>query len=433
MVERGAGRAVSHPPIGRHSPPAPGARQGAFFTTMPDLNPAADALRAACVAAGGTGAAADAHLFDYVSSSLADWDWAADGLDGAVEALAEMLAGSGAVADEGAARAALAALAPTPAATAARAAADGAPAALLAAPVVLDDISKHELHPSEVLTDKESLRTAFPDAAGVVAPTMATAKDLAKLARRAAAEDEAARSAAEAHAAAARAAAARAVPRIVRGAGGGGARDVKLDNVTVSNGGADLISDAVREEQETGEGRGPAADARALTTTLSPLPSRYSSPPAGGTASSGATGRANRRCCARWRRGKSKGFRPTSKSCTWNRSCPGMKPRCWTPCWRSTGSGKSCWPRKRPCSRPRAARPARSPATARPAWAPSGPGYRPSTPRGRRRGPPRSSTAWGSTTTRRSARRRPSPAAGACGSPSPKPSSPSPTSCCWTR
>jgi len=69
-------------------------------------------------------------------------------------------------------------------------------------------------------------------------------KDRAKIEKKVAKEEAAARAAFEAHKAQADIAARGNVPTIVRNVGGGGCRDLHLENFSVSNGGKDLIEDA---------------------------------------------------------------------------------------------------------------------------------------------------------------------------------------------
>ena len=204
-----------------------------------------ESLTAACTAAGGTPSAADADVLTYIVAALAD----ADGLEDAVDSFGELLVESGAVGSEAAARATLAALVGgSDAAAGAPPRSPPSPQRLVGAGLSLDELTHAytKLHASEQqLADsdrvKEALRTAFPSD---IDTTAASAKDLAKLAKRREAEDAAAAAAAAAHKAEAEAAARAAAPRIVRGRGGGGARDIKLDAVSVSNGGAELIADA---------------------------------------------------------------------------------------------------------------------------------------------------------------------------------------------
>lgn len=92
-------------------------------------------LTAACAAAGGTPAAADADVLSYIVAALAD----ADGLDDAVDSFGEMLVESGAVGDAAAARKALAALVPETEAAAPAAAA--APQKLQNGGVSVDELT----------------------------------------------------------------------------------------------------------------------------------------------------------------------------------------------------------------------------------------------------------------------------------------------------
>jgi len=111
-------------------------------------------------------------------------------------------------------------------------------------PILLDDLDKLTIHASERLEAKDAIRIAFPEAAGVVSSAVASEKDLAKLKKREEAAQAQARAAADAHAAAAAAAAQGSKPTIRRNAGAGGARDLRLSNLCVSNGGSDLIRNA---------------------------------------------------------------------------------------------------------------------------------------------------------------------------------------------
>ena len=111
-------------------------------------------------------------------------------------------------------------------------------------PILLDDLDKLTIHASERLEAKDAIRIAFPEAAGVVSSAVASEKDLAKLKKREEAAHAQARAAADAHSAAAAQAAQGSKPTIRRNAGAGGARDLRLSNVCVSNGGSDLIRNA---------------------------------------------------------------------------------------------------------------------------------------------------------------------------------------------
>ena len=120
----------------------------------------------------------------------------------------------------------------------------GAAAASARGPILLDDLDKLTIHASERLEAKDAIRIAFPEAAGVVSSAVASEKDLAKLKKREEAAHAAARAAADAHSLAAASAARGSKPAIRRNAGAGGARDLRLGNVCVSNGGSDLIRNA---------------------------------------------------------------------------------------------------------------------------------------------------------------------------------------------
>ena len=120
----------------------------------------------------------------------------------------------------------------------------GAAAASARGPILLDDLDKLTIHASERLEAKDAIRIAFPEAAGVVSSAVASEKDLTKLKKREEAAHAAARAAADAHSLAAASAARGSKPAIRRNAGAGGARDLRLGNVCVSNGGSDLIRNA---------------------------------------------------------------------------------------------------------------------------------------------------------------------------------------------
>ena len=205
----------------------------------------ADASAAVAAILGSSG---DPTVRDYIASCLADGEGEDWGDAGAVEeAFADMLVSAGVCADAGAAAAACAALAARLGGNKGEDGGGGGGATAAArGPVVLDDISRISLHASEVLTAKDALRTAFPEAAGVIsaASLAVTDKDRARLAKRAEAEELKARAAADAHVAAAALAAAGDAPTVVRNAGGGGQRDLKLESINLSNGGANLIEDA---------------------------------------------------------------------------------------------------------------------------------------------------------------------------------------------
>jgi len=216
--------------------------------TAPDAAVAAAATAAAAAVTAVLGAAGDATVRDYIASCLADEEGEDWGDPEAVEeAFGDMLVSAGCCPDGASAQAACAALAARLGGPKKAPAAGGTPSdPTTRGPVVLDDISRISLHASEVLTAKDALRTAFPEAAGVVsaASLAVTDKDRARLAKRAEAEEVKARAAADAHVAAAAAAAAGDAPTVVRNAGGGGQRDLKLEGIALSNGGANLIEDA---------------------------------------------------------------------------------------------------------------------------------------------------------------------------------------------
>ena len=108
--------------------------------------------------------------------------------------------------------------------------------ALTTGPVTLTDADTKPLLYKEV-SHRHLIQTPFD------LPEV-TEKDKAKMAKRSAKEEAAARAAFNAHQARAKEALQGHGPVIIRNAGGGGSRDLHLENFSVSNGGRELIEDA---------------------------------------------------------------------------------------------------------------------------------------------------------------------------------------------
>mmetsp|Transcript_18986 Transcript_18986/g.32470 ORF Transcript_18986/g.32470 Transcript_18986/m.32470 type:complete len:755 (+) Transcript_18986:110-2374(+) len=116
--------------------------------------------------------------------------------------------------------------------------------ALERGPVLLSDADNRALLIMEEKSGKKMIQTPFGDVKDGCLPTI-TDKDKARIDKIRAKEEVAARSLFEAHQSKADAAVKGSIPTIVRNNnGGGGARDLHLDNFNVSNGGKELIEDA---------------------------------------------------------------------------------------------------------------------------------------------------------------------------------------------
>ena len=218
---------------------------------MPD----ADAVRAALQGALGDRASAlDGEVLEYVASCLADdvrcvlrsafaspralsrraraqdMEWGDDG-GGAYDAVGEML--SEAAGGDAAVKALCAALAVTLHVGAAAPRAPAAPEAPRRAPVVMGALTADEVGGS-----------LGKLARGVIVECSDGAEqDAAKASKRAAREEAKSRAAYEKHLAELAAAAAGDSATVVRNAGGGGQRDISLENLVITNGGEPLIED----------------------------------------------------------------------------------------------------------------------------------------------------------------------------------------------
>ena len=101
------------------------------------------------------------------------------------------------------------------------------------------------VHASERLRGRHLIQTPFDEfGADAADPSVMTERDAVKLAKRAEKEEKNQRAAFAAHQAQVEEAVAGEAPQIVRNAGGGGARDLHLEDFSVSNGGPDLIENA---------------------------------------------------------------------------------------------------------------------------------------------------------------------------------------------
>jgi ATP-binding cassette subfamily F protein 3 len=174
----------------------------------------------------------DDTVLDYVASVLGadDFDWGDDAAD-AADAVGPLLVECGACPTVEAACALLRHLAP-----AAPAASVSSVQALAGGPVRIGGLTAAE---EGAAAGGSRFVVQLHDSLCV-----ATAADEAKLERRRRKEECAARSALEAHLVEARAAAEGAPPVVTRNAGAGGAVDIHLASVCVSNGGEELISDS---------------------------------------------------------------------------------------------------------------------------------------------------------------------------------------------
>ena len=219
---------------------------------MPD----ADAVRAALQGALGARASAlDGEVLDYVSQCLADDDmeWGTGG-EGAYDAVGEMLAE--AAGGDDAVKKLCAALADALHVGAAKAA-PTPPEPPRRTPVVVSAPAMAMATRLRVLTSACCLSAQMGaltadevgGAKGTLARGVITAcsdgaeQDAAKASKRAAREEAKSRSAYEKHLAELAAAATGDHATIVRNAGGGGQRDIALENLVITNGGEPLIED----------------------------------------------------------------------------------------------------------------------------------------------------------------------------------------------
>ncbi|KAF8071383.1 ABCF3 [Scenedesmus sp. PABB004] len=187
------------------------------------------------------GACGDETILEYVVGVLEDehYEHGDDGAD-TYDHLGPLLLESGACADEPAAREACRQLAARLDAAAGAAPAPAARTALAGGPVLLADADDRVLLTAadELKSGRDLIQTPFGNL-----PTISD-KDRAKLERARVREEAAARAAFEAHQREAAAALAGHKPTIQRNMGGGGARDIHLENFCVSNGGRELVVDA---------------------------------------------------------------------------------------------------------------------------------------------------------------------------------------------
>lgn len=122
-------------------------------------------------------------------------------------------------------------------------AANGGFRALAGGPVVMDDLTQVTLHPSDSFSGKNLIQGVFREGDEEDFSLMSD-KDAAKMKKAAEKAERAQRAALEAHQAAAQATLAGEKIEVMRNCGGPIVRDVHLTNISVSNGGADLIADA---------------------------------------------------------------------------------------------------------------------------------------------------------------------------------------------
>ncbi|KAK9867268.1 hypothetical protein WJX84_007223 [Apatococcus fuscideae] len=190
------------------------------------------------------GSKGDPDVLDYIVRSLedGDFDYGEDGQE-AIDAFGEMLVSAGCLPDDKAAAEVcrkLAKMLGNPVRTAPK----DAFRALIGGPVHMDSMGKVQLHFSESHSVSHMIQTPIggPDVADNIPG--ASEKDLKKMQARADKEERSQRAALAAHQARAAKASAGSRPVIVRNAGGGGSKDLQLENFSVSNGGAELIEDA---------------------------------------------------------------------------------------------------------------------------------------------------------------------------------------------
>lgn len=212
-----------------------------------------------------TGGKGDEAITDYVVSVVTDddFEWGEDGED-AFEAVGEMLVDGGCVADEAAARELCAALqqvvlgggasvgggvsaggsthgSAALGGTASARGSTGSFRALAGGPVLMDDIMKVELHPSEVKSGKHLIQNFIREGEEDDSFSLMTARDQAKLKKLQEKQEKQQRAAFEAHQEEAKKALAGERVVVVRNAGGPTVRDIHLHNFSVSNGGQELI------------------------------------------------------------------------------------------------------------------------------------------------------------------------------------------------
>ncbi|KAK9827792.1 hypothetical protein WJX74_002330 [Apatococcus lobatus] len=190
------------------------------------------------------GSKGDPDVLDYIVRSLedGDFDYGEEGQE-AYDAFGEMLVSAGCLPDDKAALEVcrrLAKMLGNPV----RSGPKDAFRALIGGPVHMDSMGKVQLHFSEAHSVGHMIQTPIggPDVADNIPG--ASEKDLKKMQARAEKEEKSQRAALAAHQARAAKASAGSRPVIVRNAGGGGSKDLQLENFSVSNGGAELIEDA---------------------------------------------------------------------------------------------------------------------------------------------------------------------------------------------
>lgn len=116
--------------------------------------------------------------------------------------------------------------------------------ALKGGPVLMDELNRVALHPSDLgVSGKNLIQGVFRETDDDDFSLMSD-KDAAKMKRQADKAERAARATFESHRAAVETALAGHAVEVVRNAGGPAVRDLHLRGICVSNGGADLIADA---------------------------------------------------------------------------------------------------------------------------------------------------------------------------------------------
>ncbi|KAL4424205.1 hypothetical protein ABPG75_001506 [Micractinium tetrahymenae] len=203
------------------------------------------------------GSTGDEAVLDYVAGVLEDEDfeWGEDAEE-AFEAFGEMLVDSGCVADEAAAREACRRLqrliagggdddgASEASASTAATSASGRSGfrALAGGPVLLDEMNRVSLHPSEIKKlGKNLIQGLYSGEGGEEDFSLMTEKDALKIKKLKEKQEKQQMAAFRAHQAEARRALAGMKVEVVRNAGGPAVRDVHLENFSISNGGAELI------------------------------------------------------------------------------------------------------------------------------------------------------------------------------------------------
>ncbi|KAF6253822.1 hypothetical protein COO60DRAFT_386745 [Scenedesmus sp. NREL 46B-D3] len=191
------------------------------------------------------GSHGDETILDYIVAVLEDehYEHGTDGQD-TYEHLGPILVDSGCCAGEAQAREACRQLAARldaageESAAAAAAAGGGGGKALASGPVLLADADTRQLLTQQLKCGRDLIQTPFGNLPQI------SEKDRLKLERARVKEEAAARAAFESHQRQAAAAVKGHKPTLQRNMGGGGSRDIHLENFCVSNGGKELVVDA---------------------------------------------------------------------------------------------------------------------------------------------------------------------------------------------